>query len=55
MMNENFNGQIYVEENIVKNAIVFLHGYGANSEDLINIGLEWENLLSQLLFSKCSI
>ena len=30
------------EENKVKNAIVFLHGYGANSEDLINIGLEWK-------------
>ena len=38
-MNENFNGQILLpDENKVKNAIVFLHGYGANSEDLINIG-----------------
>ena len=43
---KNFNGQILLpEENKVKNAIVFLHGYGANSEDLINIGLEWKKNL----------
>ena len=40
-MKENFNGQILLpKENKVKNAIVFLHGYGANAEDLINIGEE---------------
>ena len=50
-MNENFNGQILLpEENKVKNAIVFLHGYGANSEDLINIGLEWKQDLPYTAF-----
>ena len=50
-MNKNFNGQILLpEENKVKNAIVFLHGYGANSEDLINIGLEWKQDLPTTAF-----
>ena len=26
----------------IKNAIIFLHGYGANGKDLINIGHEWK-------------
>ena len=50
-MDKNFNGQILLpEENKVKNAIVFLHGYGANSEDLINIGLEWKQDLPSTAF-----
>ena len=50
-MYKNFNGQILLpEENKVKNAIVFLHGYGANSEDLINIGLEWKKDLPSTAF-----
>ena len=50
-MNKNFDRQILLpEENKVKNAIVFLHGYGANSEDLINIGLEWKQDLPSTAF-----
>ena len=34
----------------VKNAIVFLHGYGANGKDLINIGHEWRDKLKNTVF-----
>ncbi len=50
-MKDNFNGQILLpEENKVKNATVFLHGYGANAEDLINIGEEWKKELPYTAF-----
>ena len=36
----NFNGQIVYPEkrDSIENALIFLHGYGANADDLINIG-----------------
>ena len=34
----------------VKNAIVFLHGYGANGKDLISIGHEWKDKLKNTIF-----
>ena len=50
-MKDNFNGQILLpEENKVKNATVFLHGYGANAEGLINIGEEWKKELPYTAF-----
>tara|TARA_B100000963_G_C22587987_1_gene654082 strand:+ start:430 stop:1086 length:657 start_codon:yes stop_codon:yes gene_type:complete len=34
----------------IKNAIIFLHGYGANGKDLINIGHEWKESLPNTIF-----
>ena len=40
----------------IKNAIIFLHGYGANGKDLINIGHEWkEKHPHGIYLSECSI
>jgi phospholipase/carboxylesterase len=33
-----------------KNIIVFLHGYGANGQDLIGIGAEWKRALPHTIF-----
>ena len=51
-MNKNFNGKIILpnDENDIRYALVFLHGYGANSEDLINIGLNWKNTIKNTVF-----
>ena len=35
---------------VFKNAVIFLHGYGANSEDLINIANLWIDKLPETLF-----
>ncbi len=47
-----FNGQIVYPEtgNSVKNALIFLHGYGANADDLINIGKRWRDKLKNTIF-----
>lgn len=34
----------------IKNAVVFLHGYGANGNDLINIGHQFKNQLKHTAF-----
>ena len=34
----------------VENIIIFLHGYGANGNDLISIGDLWKNKLKSTLF-----
>jgi phospholipase/carboxylesterase len=51
-MKENFNGKIIFPNNKddINNALVFLHGYGANAEDLINIGLNWKNTVQKTVF-----
>ena len=36
--------------NKVKNAVVFLHGYGANGNDLINIGFHWKENFKNTVF-----
>ncbi len=48
----NFDGQIVYPEtgNSIKNALIFLHGYGANADDLINIGLRWKEKLENTIF-----
>ncbi len=33
-----------------KNAVVFLHGYGSNGNDLISLGEEWQSLLPDTAF-----
>ncbi len=35
---------------IAKNLVVFLHGYGADGNDLIDIGRAWQNLLPDTAF-----
>ena len=47
-----FNGQIVYPEkrDSIKNALIFLHGYGANADDLINIGLKWKDKLRNTIF-----
>ena len=35
---------------IIKNIILFLHGYGANGEDLINIGEHWKKTIPDTIF-----
>ena len=35
----------------IKNAIIFLHGYGANGNDLLNIGQLWQKDLENTLFA----
>ena len=47
-----FNGQIVYPEtgNPIKNALIFLHGYGANADDLINIGYKWKEKLENTIF-----
>ena len=34
----------------VKNIVLFLHGYGANGSDLINIASEWVDTLPNTIF-----
>ena len=48
----NFDWQIVYPEsgNSIKNALIFLHGYGANADDLINIGLRWKEKLENTIF-----
>lgn len=36
--------------NPVTSVVVFLHGYGANGEDLLDLGREWQALLPNTLF-----
>ena len=33
------------------NIVIFLHGYGANGNDLIEIGKHWQQHLQKTLFS----
>ena len=35
----------------IENAVVFLHGYGANANDLLNIGQLWQKDLKNTLFA----
>ena len=51
-MNNIINGPMIFPEKgkKIKNALIFLHGYGANGNDLINIGSEWKNQLENTLF-----
>lgn len=51
-MTKEITGPIILPNNDskVKNAIVFLHGYGANGNDLINIGAEWKDKMKNTLF-----
>ena len=35
---------------IIENIVIFLHGYGANSDDLLNIGQMWKTDLPNTLF-----
>lgn len=47
------NSQVYRLEpqgGAVKNIVVFLHGYGANGQDLIGLGQEWRSLLPNTVF-----
>ena len=34
----------------IKNIVLFLHGYGANGSDLINIASEWIDILPNTIF-----
>jgi len=46
-------GQIYTLEpknGAPTSLVMFLHGYGANGQDLINIGNEWQDQLPQTVF-----
>lgn len=46
-------GQVYRLEpksGSVKNMVVLLHGYGANGQDLIGLGLQWQNILPDTVF-----
>ena len=49
---DDFNGQIVYPEtgNSIKNVLIFLHGYGANGDDLINIGFNWREKLKNTVF-----
>ena len=51
-MGEILNGPKILPENNnkVKNAVVFLHGYGANGNDLINIGYQWKENFKNTVF-----
>lgn len=51
-MKPNFDGPlIYPTDNSnVKNAIIFLHGYGSNGNDLISIGNEWRSKFRETIF-----
>ena len=51
-MGEILNGPKILPENNnkVKNAVVFLHGYGANGNDLINIGFHWKENFKNTVF-----
>ena len=44
------NHLIIKPKNTYKNAVVFLHGYGANGSDLIEIGKLWSSDLTDTLF-----
>ena len=35
---------------IIENIVIFLHGYGANCDDLLNIGQMWKTDLPNTLF-----
>ena len=37
-------------EKQIKNAVIFLHGYGANGKDLIEIGNIWKKNLPNTIF-----
>ena len=56
---KDFNGQIILPDSNkkVKNALIFLHGYGANADDLINIGVDFKKKNSKqfFCFTKCTI
>lgn len=46
-------GQIYRLEpksGVVKSLVCFLHGYGANGQDLIGLGQEWQSFLPDTAF-----
>ena len=50
-MKKILSGPIIKPENqTVRNAIIFLHGYGANGNDLISIGDLWKNSLQETIF-----
>lgn len=47
------SGQVYKLEPLsgsAKSLIIFLHGYGANGQDLIGLGRQWQALLPDTLF-----
>ena len=51
-MFKNLNGPIIFpeEKNKIKSALVFLHGYGANGDDLMNIAYAWKKKLKNTVF-----
>ena len=49
-MVEVLNHSVIHPDKKVKNAVIFLHGYGANGDDLIGIGNLWSNLLPNTIF-----
>ena len=51
-MSEILNGPkiLPANNNKVKNAVVFLHGYGANGNDLVNIGYHWKENFKNTVF-----
>ena len=51
-MNIKIDGPIIYpkESSNAKNAIIFLHGYGANGKDLISIGNVWSEKLKETIF-----
>jgi len=49
-MVEILNHSVIHPDKKVKNAVIFLHGYGANGDDLIGIGNLWSNLLPNTIF-----
>ena len=51
-MKPNFDGPLIypIDNSNVKNAIIFLHGYGSNGNDLISIGNEWRSKFRETIF-----
>lgn len=49
---KNFNGKIILpnSDKKVKNALIFLHGYGANADDLIGIGIDFKKKFQNTVF-----
>ena len=42
--------KILPEEKQIENIVIFLHGYGANGNDLLGIGHHWKAQLPNTLF-----
>lgn len=42
--------RVAAKNRVAKQLVVFLHGYGADGNDLIAIGKQWQNLLPDAAF-----